>query len=690
MNQFSVRTSIIKPAKLALFLTLLSGSIAHAQKVGDSAKLQKEEDFFPIKTIPIPEDVKLEVGGMTLLPDDALAVSTRRGEVWKISNPYMKNGLAPRYKLFAEGLHEALGLNFVNGELYATHRSEITRLRDLDGDGEADEYKTVYSWPLSGNYHEYAYGPIVDKEGNLVVTLNLAWRNMGESLSRWHGWMLKIDPSGKMKPFAAGFRSPAGFGTNSEGDIFYAENQGDWVGSGGITHVTEGSFMGNPASLVWADLPGSPVKLRPSDIPNTNEPKFEVAKRVPGLKAPAVWFPHSILGVSTSGILNYSANGKMGPFQGQLFVGDQGQSKIMRVNLEKIKGEYQGAVFLFREGFSSGILRMIWGSDSSMLVGMTARGWGSTGGQDHGLQQLEWNGKMPFEIKTMKAMPDGFELEFTRPVDRKSARDAASYKLTSFIYQYHRDYGSPVINQGSCPIKAIEVSADGMKVRLVADSLKEGYIHELKAEAVRSADNFLLLHNTGYYTLNHLPDGQRLAITSANKVMPAMDHHMMGMGAPVASGKPADKAAAKPKSAAGKHITRQPASWTKGADNAFTITPIPNLKYSVALLTVKPGAKIKLTFNNIDDMLHNIVFTVPGAADQVGELALKLGLNGEVMSYVPNSSSVLYHSKLLQPKESETIYFTAPEKPGDYPYVCTYPGHYLSMKGILRVVAATK
>ena len=89
-------------------------------------------------------------------------------------------------------------------------------------------------------------------------------------------------------------------------------------------------------------------------------------------------------------------------------------------------------------------------------------------------------------------------------------------------------------------------------------------------------------------------------------------------------------------------------------------------------------------------MLHNIVFTVPGAADQVGELALKLGLNGEVMSYVPNSSSVLYHSKLLQPKESETIYFTAPDKPGDYPYVCTYPGHYLSMKGILRVVAATK
>ncbi|HSB91909.1 MAG TPA: hypothetical protein VLC28_02275, partial [Flavitalea sp.] len=406
MNYISLKYSRI--AKIVAFSGVFFLSfLVKGQQNADTAKLQKEEDFFPIKTIPIPENVKLEVGGMTLLPDDALAVSTRRGEVWKIRNPYMKNGRGPSYSLFADGLHEALGLNFVNGELYATQRSEITRLRDTDGDGEADEYKTVYSWPLSGNYHEYAYGPIVDAEGNLVVTLNLGWRNMGESLSRWHGWMLKIDTSGKMKPFAAGFRSPAGFGTNSAGDIFYAENQGDWVGSGGITHVTEGSFMGNPASLIWSDLPGSPVKLHQSDIPSTNEPKFEVAKRIPGLKAPSVWFPHSILGVSTSGILNYSSNGKMGPFEGQLFVGDQGQSKIMRVNLEKVKGEYQGAVFLFREGFSSGILRMIWGSDSSMFVGMTARGWGSTGGEDHGLQQLQWNGKVPFEIKTMKAMPDG-------------------------------------------------------------------------------------------------------------------------------------------------------------------------------------------------------------------------------------------------------------------------------------------
>src|SRR5438552_2121365 len=79
-----------------------------------------------------------------------------------------------------------------------------------------------------------------------------------------------------MKPFAAGFRSPAAFALNEAGDIFYAENQGDWVGSGNVTHVEEGDFLGNPRSLRWSGEPGSPVKLKIDDIPDTGEPKYEI------------------------------------------------------------------------------------------------------------------------------------------------------------------------------------------------------------------------------------------------------------------------------------------------------------------------------------------------------------------------------------------------------------------------------
>lgn len=652
------------------------------QQQADTARIQKEEDFYKITTIPIPRHVELEVGGMVFLPGDKLAVCTRRGEVWIITNPYMRNGESPQYRLFARGLHEALGLNLIGDDLYVVHRAEITRLRDLDADGEADEYKTVYTWPLVPNYHEYAYGTILDKQGNMVLNLNLGWTNRAISLSKWDGWMLKVDTAGNMKPFATGLRSPAGMGINGEGDIFYSENQGDWVGSGYVAHVSEGDFMGNPEGLKWAGEPGSPVKLRFDDIPDTDEPKYDVAKRVPGLKPPAVWLPHTLLGISTSDLLLSDHKGKMGPFDGQFFVGDQGHSKIMRIALEKVKGVYQGAAFPFRDGFSSGVFRMNWGSDGSMFVGMTNRGWGSWGPEPFGLQRLEWNGKTPFVMKAIKAMPDGFEIEFTTPVDIIRAK-AANYTVTSFTYKYGHKYGSPVINDAEREIKAMNISPDGKRIRLVLDSIKPGYIHEIKLEGVRSDDNFLLMHNVGYYTLNEIPEGAKLAITDENRVKPKL-REIEEPGEDTEA-----KATVKPGKVTVTPLKRQlaqPADWSK-PDQQITIRPVNGLQYDKTSVTVKAGAKVKLMFDNTDDMPHNLVITAPGAADEVGAAALNLGLSGERLHYIPQSGKVLFYTGLLQPGKAETIYFTVPDKPGDYPFVCTYPGHYLVMRGILKVVA---
>lgn len=665
---------------------LLAGK-SRAVAQPDTAKIQKQEDFYGIHTVPVPEHVFLEVGGMTLFHNDALAVSTRRGEVWVIGNPYLKNGRTPDYRLYAQGLHEPLGLNYIRGDLYLAQRTELTRLRDLDGDGEADEYHTVYSWPVEGNYHEYAYGPLLDREGNFVVSLNLGYTDRAVSLSRWHGWMLKITPEGEMIPFATGMRSPAGLGMNSAGDLFYAENEGEWVGSGGITHVEKGDFLGHPEGLKWAGLPTSPVRLRPEDIQSTGESKFDVAKRVPGLKNTSVWFPHTMLGISTSDILNYDERGKMGPFQGQLFVGDQGHSKIMRVFLEKVNGAYQGAVFPFVEGFSSGVLRMIWGSDGSMFVGMTSRGWGSTGSEPYGLQRLEWNGRVPFEIKQIEARPDGFELEFTKPVDPRGVFNEDSYQVTRFTYMYSHHYGSPVIDPANCPVRAVELSEDRLRVRLVVDSMRQGYIHEIRAGGIRSAENYALLHPAGYYTLNNIPDGPRLKISSANvlkKASPAEE--VVQEHARVVEEKPAPGPTRAVPSTS-KRITNQPADWTGGPEQVIDLHPLPGLKFNTDQVTVPAGARVKLTFNNTDDMPHNVVITKPGTADETGVKALQLGLNGQRMNFVPDSENVLFHTAVLRPGTRESIYFEAPAKPGNYQFVCTYPGHYLVMKGTLKVVA---
>jgi cytochrome c551/c552 len=248
---------------------------------------------------------------------------------------------------------------------------------------------------------------------------------------------------------------------------------------------------------------------------------FEAAKKVKNLKLPAVWFPHAIMGISTSDIVQDSTKGRFSPFPGQYFVADQGQSKVMRMYLEKVNGVYQGFCINYREGFQSGILRERFGLDGSMFVGMTSRGWGSTGKADFGLQRLVWNGLTPFEINEIHAKPDGFELNFTQPVDVKSVKNAASYALRSYIYEYHHQYGSPIIDVKDLKIKGISVSADKKTVRISLDGIRQYFIHEIVLKGILNEEGEPLLHETAYFTLNQIPAGDKLVLNESTKIVEA-------------------------------------------------------------------------------------------------------------------------------------------------------------------------
>jgi cytochrome c551/c552 len=500
--------------KLKLSILLLAISVA---AFGQKPAPKTEQDFYEIKTLPIPQDLYLEVGGLATMPDGRLAVSTRRGEIWIVENPYQKDSHQTNYRKFASGLHEILGLAYKDGVFYCSQRGELTKITDTNRDGVADLYEPIYQFELSGNYHEYTYGPVFDKNGDMLVTLNLAWIGFGEGkFAKWRGWLVKIKPDGTLEPQSAGLRSPAGYSINDEGDIFYGENQGDWVGSGRITHLAKGDFAGNPGGIKWAKEPNSPFKLTLEEIPDNSQPMFEAAKKVKNLKLPAVWFPHAIMGISTSDIIQDTTKGKFSPFPGQYFVADQGQSKVMRVFMEKVNGVYQGFCINYREGFQSGILRERFGLDGSMFVGMTSRGWGSTGKDNFGLQRLVWNGLMPFEVNTIHAKSDGFEISFTQAVDVKSVKNAASYALRSYIYQYHHQYGSPIINVNELKIKGISVSPDKKTVRISMDGIRQFYIHEFILKGVLNEEGDPLLHETAYYTLNQIPAGDKMAINESS------------------------------------------------------------------------------------------------------------------------------------------------------------------------------
>ncbi|OZI05463.1 auracyanin family protein [Siphonobacter sp. BAB-5385] len=644
-----------------------------------------ENDFYQLRTLPLPEDAILEVGGMTILPDGRMAVATRRGEIWMIENPYQKDGTQPYYKRFAQGLHEPLGLTYRNGSFYTSNRGELTKITDEDGDGRADVYEAVTSLPIVGNYHEYSYGPVFDADGNMLVTLNVGWVGYGASLTKWRGWLVKISPEGKIEPISAGLRSPSSYLINSSGDLFYSENQGDWVASGKVSQLKKGSFNGHGESLKWTSDPASPLKLTEDQLPDTGEPVATAGEKIPHYQYPACWFPHVLMGISTAGMVE-DVNGYLGPhFKGQYFVGDQGHSKVMRMQLEKVNGEYQGACFPFREGWASGLLRLEWGLDGSLVGGMTSRGWSSTGKAPYAIQRLVWSGKTPFEMQEIHSKPDGFEIVFTKPVDKETAANPANYKVASFTYKYHHQYGSPIINTEESGIKGIVVSADGRKARLVLDgSFRKHYIYEIKPEGVKSADQESVLHPVGYYTLNAVAPGDQVAasqFTPFKATAAPMNHEHGAMQA--STGKTASTGKATTNSK--KRVTEMPAEWA-APDQVLTIGTKPGLKFDVTELQVKAGSKVKLVFNNNDDMTHNCVIVAPGSVDEVGQKAIGLGLKGPDMQYVPNSPKVLFHTNLLQPESSESLYFTAPTQPGTYTYVCTYPGHHTLMQGKLVVV----
>lgn len=119
------------------------------------------------------------------------------------------------------------------------------------------------------------------------------------------------------------------------------------------------------------------------------------------------------------------------------------------------------------------------------------------------------------------------------------------------------------------------------------------------------------------------------------------------------------------------------------APAALTIaTKGEEMAFDKVELTVKAGQKVKLTFKNVSSMQHNWVLVNPGTADAVANASIAAGND---KGWLAKGPDVLANTNMVDPKKSGTIEFTAPAKPGEYPFICTFPGHASVMKGILKV-----
>jgi glucose/arabinose dehydrogenase len=422
--------------------------------------------------------ILFEPTAIAVAKNGTIVLGTRTAGVWRLRDK--------TWSLFAPGTYECLGLVIEDDKgdvITIAQKPEITRLTDSDGDGRADQYVTICDdYGFHGNYHEYTHGLVKDEAGNYYFSLNLSHSSnekasykaggafMG-SMGGYRGWSCRVTPAGVFEPYASGLRSPAGIGMNPENQIVYIENQGEYAGSSKIHFLKQGRFYGHPSGLV--SLSGMKPGAKEVDYEQWRN-KSEKA---------ALWFPHNRYANSPGNPAWDRSGGKFGPFEGQMFVGDQTLSTLVRVGFEKIGDVDQGWMTMFGRNLASGVMRPCFLPDGSLLLGQTGRGWVSKGGNVASLQRISWVGNAkPTEIERVATEKDGFRMFFTVPLAANEI--APQMTLRSWYYTDESRYGSPEVDAKNHSLSAVTVAEDRMSVHVKVSEF---------ADAAKSVDRLYWL-----------------------------------------------------------------------------------------------------------------------------------------------------------------------------------------------------
>ncbi|MFD9770811.1 family 16 glycoside hydrolase [[Kitasatospora] papulosa] len=441
-----------------------------------------------------PEGFEPQVTGMDWLPDGRLALSTwggsetTTGEVYLLGNV---TGETSRDKVtvekIAEGLREPMGIKYVDGSLYVSQKHELTQLVDKDGDFVTDEYRTVATWPYGGNFHEFAFG-LLYRDGYFYVNLSVAIDYGGATTTpqpaQGRGTTYKVSKkTGRIQVVAGGLRTPNGIGWGPEGSLFTTDNQGGWLPASKLVQIKQDRFFNH-----------------------YTQPSGAFDDRTP--TQPVLWLPQNEIANSPSTPL-YLDKGR---FAGQMLFGDVTYGGLQRAYLEKVKGQYQGAVFRYTQGLEAGVNRITMGPDGSIYTGgLGADGnWGQEGKLKFGLQKLTPNGGNTFDIKEMRAVPGGFDLEYTQPLSEATAEELAShYRAEQWRYTPTSDYGGPKIGEERLAVRSATLSGDSRTVRLRLDGLKpDRVVHVRSPRPFASTSGESLWSTEAWYTLNALPGKQ--------------------------------------------------------------------------------------------------------------------------------------------------------------------------------------
>lgn len=498
---------------MRLLISLLLAALTFAVQADKTSW----EDYYSIKTIPIPKGIDPQLGGLTVLQDGQVAGAFHAGEIM-LYEPKNKT-----WSQYAHGLHEPLGVvEEKPGSLVVMQTAELTRLLDENGDGQADYYQTLSdAFGLSGNYHEFAFGPAKDAQGNYYIALNVAsnyagifehirgdfspiglprnvmtdwqkpsWAEVdkfkaGRMFSKvnYRGWILKITPQGHTIPFASGFRSPDGLHMDQLNRLWVTDNQGDWKGTSPLYHVKQGEFYGHPASLVWKkNWQRNPVEMSAEELDQMRTPASAL-------------FPHGELANSPTQPISTIDPKHFGLPQGELLIGDMNQARLIRYLPEETRGFMQGALipFLEHEELGIGNHRLSFDNSGTLWIGKTHLGWAG----DEGIRAISWNRQPLLLVDRVSQLRSGFMIHFNAPVSDL----LPEIEATSHTYHYHAEYGSEKVDLQKIDVLSTVLKKDKQTLIITLPKLKERRLYTLSLSGVEGQEGQPLMGDIVRYNL---------------------------------------------------------------------------------------------------------------------------------------------------------------------------------------------
>jgi hypothetical protein len=476
-----------KPLDLKPFTE--GGGVHWPENITTAGKVGTEDGPYQVDTLtepfPNPYNVSTFFGGFDFLPDGRAAVCTFHGDVWLVSG--INDTLEKlTWKRFATGLFQPLGLKVVKGEIYVAGRDQITRLKDLNQDSEADHYENFNNdTVVTPNYHEFVLDLHTDSKGNFYYAKGAPWEP--NVTSPHQGTILRVSPDGKkMEVFATGLRAPNGMTVGPDDTVLVGDNQGHWMPSSKLNLVKPGAFMGMvPAaqkSLALRYPDGREIAGNPSD------PEFRKAHTLRGwdkempiptsYDEPIAWLP--MRWDNSSGGQVYVTGDRWGPWEGAPLFMSYGKCLLYGVMTDQVEGTTQATLVPFDLKFSSGIMRGRFNAKDGQLYLAGLKGWQNAASRDGGFYRVRYTGKpvtTPVKTRTGK---NGIQLTFATELDAKTAEDVQSYSVELWNYKYSGAYGSPEVSvkhpgktgHDKLEVKSAKLSPDRKTLLLEVDGLR--------------------------------------------------------------------------------------------------------------------------------------------------------------------------------------------------------------------------